>query len=412
RRMLVAAVALGPLVVASGAYAQTVVSDTRTTPIATATADEGSNDDVQIASGGGSITLSSGTAVTLNSDNDVIVGGTIVMEDADDGATAILAEGGNTGSITVSGRITITDDLDESEDLDDDGDPDTPYATGTDRYGIRVTGPGPLIGDIEIQNGATIGVEGNQSYAISIEGGLDGDFTTDGSISATGNESYGVRATGAITGDVLVSGAIGAIGEDAVGVSFEDDIGGALTVDGNLRSTGYRTTTVPSVQEALDNLDADDLLVGGPALRVAGDVAGGVLLEAAQPDPEPDEADEDGDGIVDTAETTSFTASFGSAPAVEIGSATRGVTLGEVGTGEEAYGFINRGEIQAHGLFEGFSATAVQIGVDAGQATDILGGVRNQGAISTSAVEEEATGIRIGAGASTPVVINNGSLQA
>ena len=412
RRMLVAAVALGPLVVASGAYAQTVVSDTRTTPIATATADEGSNDDVQIASGGGSITLSSGTAVTLNSDNDVIVGGTIVMEDADDGATAILAEGGNTGSITVSGRITITDDLDESKDLDDDGDPDTPYATGTDRYGIRVTGPGPLIGDIEIQNGATIGVEGNQSYAISIEGGLDGDFTTDGSISATGNESYGVRATGAITGDVLVSGAIGAIGEDAVAVSFEDNIGGALTVDGNLRSTGYRTTTVPSVQEALDNLDADDLLVGGPALRVAGDVAGGVLLEAAQPDLDPDEDDEDGDGIVDTSETTSFIASFGSAPAVEIGSATRGVTLGEVGTGEEAYGFINRGEIQAHGLFEGFSATAVQIGVDAGQATDILGGVRNQGAISTSAVEEEATGIRIGAGASTPVVINNGSLQA
>src|SRR5690606_39839604 len=125
------------------------------------------------------------------------------------------------------------------------------------------------------------------------------------------------------------------------------------------------------VQEALDNLDADDLLVGGPALRVAGDVAGGVLLEAAQPDLDPDEDDEDGDGIVDTSETTAFIASFGSAPAVEIGSATRSVTLGEVGAGDEAYGFINRGEIQAHGLFEGVSATALQIGAGGGQTTTI-----------------------------------------
>ena len=109
RRMLAAAVALGPLVIAAGAHAQTVIDTDRTTPIATATADGGAPDDVEIADDG-SITLDSGVAVTMDSDNDVTVDGDIRMEESADGSTAILAIGGNAGSITNNGIIRVTDD--------------------------------------------------------------------------------------------------------------------------------------------------------------------------------------------------------------------------------------------------------------------------------------------------------------
>src|SRR5690606_41032286 len=132
RRMLVAAVALGPLVVASGAYAQTVVSNTRTTPIATATANSGSPADIEVTTSG-RIEVQSGAAITVDSDNDVENEGVIEMDEADDGGIGILIEAGHNATVTNAGTIRITDDLDEAEGTDDDGDADGPMATGTDR---------------------------------------------------------------------------------------------------------------------------------------------------------------------------------------------------------------------------------------------------------------------------------------
>ena len=52
-------------------------------------------------------------------------------------------------------------------------------------------------------------------------------------------------------------------------------------------------------------LDADDLLMGGPAVRVAGDVAGGILLDVRPADLDDEEDDEDNDGQA-FAQTSAF----------------------------------------------------------------------------------------------------------
>lgn len=411
RRMLVAAVALGPLVVASGAYAQTVVSNTRTTPIATATANSGSPADIEVTTSG-RIEVQSGAAITVDSDNDVENEGVIEMDEADDGAIGILIEAGHNATVTNAGTIRITDDLDEAEDTDDDGDADGPMATGTDRWGIRLTGPGALTGDIINEARGSIAVEGNQSYGIGLESDLDGDLINRGTITVLGDDGYAIRAQGEITGDVTVSGSIAVRGENSVGVSLEGDVGGAVVIDGAILATGFRRNSPPSTQEALDNLDADDLLIGGAAVHIGGDVAGGVLLEAAQANNDPDDDDEDNDGIPDNQETTALITSAGSAPAVEIGSASRDVVLGTVGAGDEAYGFINRGEIGAFGTYEGISATGVLIGGGPGFTVTLDGGFANEGSIGVVAIEADATGARLGDGATADVFLNRGNLTA
>src|SRR5690606_4122757 len=143
----------------------------------------------------------------------------------------------------------------------------------------------------------------------------------------------------------------------------------------------------------LDELDADDLPQGGPALVSAGDVGGGVVLDRAasygsrgdEGDDDGDgvkdgdeddggdgvphrpDADGDGDGILDGAESTASVTSYGGAPAVVIGSETQSISLGAAGTGDEAYGFINRGNVTAQGVYDEVAANAIVIGGNAGQ---------------------------------------------
>src|SRR5690606_13056173 len=102
------------------------------------------------------------------------------------------------------------------------------------------------------------------------------------------------------------------------------------------------------------------------------------------------------DGIVDTAEGVATITSFGSAPAIEIGSATRSITLGVVGAGDSAYGFINRGSVTAQGVYDEVDAEAMVIGGHAGQTVTVDGGVRNDGTILALAQQADATGLRFG----------------
>src|SRR3990167_6228651 len=102
RHVLLAAAS--PLCLLAGAaHAETVISDARTTPIATATAASGAPDSVKVASGG-SVKPTSGAAITLNSNHDVTHEGSIVIQDVDD-ATGILVLGGTTGEVKISGAI-------------------------------------------------------------------------------------------------------------------------------------------------------------------------------------------------------------------------------------------------------------------------------------------------------------------
>ncbi|RZJ17154.1 MAG: autotransporter outer membrane beta-barrel domain-containing protein [Brevundimonas sp.] len=450
RKLLATAAAMAPLVAATGVQAEVVISTARTTPILTANATGTAPDNIRLANNG-SITVTTGAAITLNSSHtvDLDSGSRITMANAADGATGILVNGGNTGSVTVGGAISITDSIDDDDykDTDGDGDIDGPFAAGTNRHGLRVAGASPFVGDIKIESSGSITVEGNQSYGIRVESDLQGDLQSLGTITVLGTETYGIRVQGDVSGDVEILGAVNARGEDATAVSLEGDVAGAVKLQGAITSTGYRHTTAPNPRPTtgtvnddalyLEDLDADDLLQGGPAVAIAGNVGGGVLLDkgpayadgGVDGDDDDDgvkngdedddgdgtknrdDTDRDGDGILDASEGTSSITTYGAAPALQIGSTTQAVNLGVVGTGDSAYGVINRGSITASGVYAEVDATAVQIGgLAGGQTVNIDGGVRNEGSITSSARDADATGVRFGAGASTPTFINTGSI--
>ena len=89
RILLATAVAIAPLLAAAGAQAEIVISSDRTTPIRTSNATGTAADNIRIASGG-SITLTSGTAVRYK----------YIRKD---GAGNVLYEGGVNRSFTPTG---------------------------------------------------------------------------------------------------------------------------------------------------------------------------------------------------------------------------------------------------------------------------------------------------------------------
>ena len=406
RNLLAAAVAIAPLMVANGVQAEVVISTTRSTPIETANATGSGPDSIRIASGG-AVNVASGVAVTVNTNHglDIDAGGSISMLNAADGATAILVNSANPGSIVIGGSVVVRDGLDTYPDTDNDGDVDGPWATGTGRYGLRINTPGTVTANISVESGGAINVEGNNSYAVSIESALTGGVTNFGAIRATGDNSTAFRTTNTISGNVYLGGSISSNGAGATGVSLGGDIGGRLTLQGDITATGYRYTARGS-DTFVAGLEAEDRLISGSAVVISGSVAGGVVLERPPVDTNPATNDDDGDGIGDAGEGTAAINVFGSAPAIVIASDTQDITLGVVGTGDNAFGFINRGAISGQGVYDGVAANGMVIGGVAGRNVNIAGGFRNESTIAALASEADATTIRFGAGASTPTLIN------
>lgn len=398
---------LSSLLIAAEASAETQITSARTTAVATSTAADGAADDVTITSDG-SITLDGGVAVTLDSDNAVVNAGTITIEDAD-GAVGVSAQGGRTGPITNSGAIVI-DETTDIEDTDEDGDYDGPFATGANRYGIRITGDEPFNGSIV--NSGSITVEGEDSAGVSIETDLSGAIDSSGTIAVTGDRSVGLRATGTVTGDVSLTGTISAVGEDAQGVDLQGLVGGTVTIQGSITSTGYRSTSRSSDEDVLEALDSDDLLQGGAALTISGDVQGGVLLDIPPSDDDEDVDDEDGDGVDDDEEGTAYVTSYGAAPAIEIGAVGRDISIGNVGEGEYAYGLVIKGVVGAYGVYDGVPAEALRIGVDGGGKVDLGGGLSVSGSVLASAYDADAISLHLNPGAVVPQMTIEGTVSS
>jgi len=380
-RLLLTSSATLALVAAASASAQTVIDTKRTTSVNTATIKAGSADSVSITAAG-SVVPTNGTAVTIDSTNSVANAGTIQVTDAN-AATGILAKAGMRGDITNSGKI-IVDESYTATDSDKDGDLDGPFAQGTGRTGIRTAGP--FVGTIT--NTGEITVEGNDSAGIYLSGPLTGGLVHSGKTTVLGDRAVGVRAD-AVSGTVMLGGTITAVGRDAVGARFDGTIGSALVVEGAIGTTGYRYITPPA---DVSKLDADDLLQGGSALIIAGDVAGGITLSNA------------------TGKTADV-ASYGAAPAFQIGIANRGITIGAVAGTTPAAGLIVNGKVTGNGVYSGIAATGIAIG-GLGGSVAIAQGVAIGGTVQATAAGAAATGIRFGAGAATPELRVSGAVTA
>jgi hypothetical protein len=303
RRLLLTTTCL--FAVTTPVQAQTVIDTKRTDAVRTSTIKAGARDNIRIAAAG-SVTPTTGTAVTIDSVNSVSNEGTIQITNADN-ATGIFANAATGGGITnaATGKIII-DESYVATDTDKDGDLDGSFAAGTGRTGIRTAGAytGAIV------NSGAITVKGNNSAGIWLGGPLTGAFTHDGQTSVTGNGSTGVRIAD-VTGNVRLAGTIAAIGQGAVAARVDGDITGALVVQGALGSTGYRYVTAPA---DVSKLDADDLLQGGSALIVAGNVSGGIIFAVPPKDASTTDTDEDKDGLPDATEGSAAITSYGAAP--------------------------------------------------------------------------------------------------
>ncbi|TCP31824.1 autotransporter outer membrane beta-barrel domain-containing protein [Sphingomonas sp. BK235] len=380
RRLLVSS-SLTALLAGGGAAAQTAIDARQTAPVRTATARNGARDDVRIGATG-AVVPGGGVAVTIDSDNRLDNAGLIQITDAND-ATAILAQDNVRGAISNSGKV-IVDETYAPADADKDGDLDGPFAQGARRFGIRTAGR--FTGTIA-QSGE-ITVEGNDSAGIHLGGATVGSVTHDGKTSVTGDRSVGVRLD-SVSGAVTLGGSITAVGQSAVGARLDGDVGGTLTVQGMIGATGYRYTSPPA---GAARLDADDLLQGGSALIVAGDVAGGVVLGGAT------------GKVADVV-------SYGAAPAMQIGAASRAVTIGAVAGRTPAAGLVIDGKVTGDGVYGGVGATALAIG-GLGGAVTVQSGVAVGGTVQAGASNADATAIRLGAGAATPELRVTGSVVA
>lgn len=411
-KRLFAAAAFAPLCFAAvEARAQTTITDSRTTPVVTSV-----TGNVEITGNGSVEVKAGGAAITVDSDNTVKTNGPISVRDSTNGVGILITTpaGGRTTTIDINSNIAA-DDTVANTDTDKDGDLDgafVPDASVT-RYGIRVTGAGPLIGNIN-HTGGTIAVEGNNgSSALSIETGLTGNLRLDGIIGVLGTDAAGVRVTGPITGNVDIGGGINAQGERAVGLALDGPVSGILRIDGIVTAFGYRYQDQNRTPVDPTKLDADDLLLGGPAVRLSGNLGRGFLLDARPAEADSADDDEDDDGRKDSEETEGIIQSFGTAPALLIGHATNALTISPTLDGQApTFGVIINGQVIGAGAFNGFSGTAAQIG-GLGGTVDVQGGIRLSGQIKGEAFQANSNGLIIGAGTTVPrLAIEGGAITS
>lgn len=388
-------------VVSSSAGAATTVSTATTVPLVT-----NASGDIQVTSAG-SIKPTSGTAITINSNNKVQNDGTIAIQGVN-GSAGIVANPGFAGDITNSatGVITIDENY-TATDTDNDGDIDGPFAQGNNRFGIHLLSGGTYTGNVT--NAGTITIEGNQSAGIALDSALTGSLTSTGKVTVLGDNGVGIRA-GAVSGNVTVGNASTTTvqGANSIGVLLGGDIGGALVIQGTVSATGYRSTVAPADPS---KLDADDLLQGGSAVVVGGNVAHGILLDTRPAANGSTSTDVDNDGIPDASETTATIVSYGAAPAMVIGSATQSVTVGAVASSAAGHGLVINGSITGSGVYAGVNANGLSIG-GLGQSVSIAGGMTLNGSIGAIANGASATALHIGSGATVPQVVVNGNIGA
>ncbi|MEE2692165.1 MAG: autotransporter domain-containing protein [Pseudomonadota bacterium] len=449
KRGLLLGCSIACIVLATGAQAE--ITGKTTTPVRSSTINNNNPGDVSITKNG-SIELKDTAgiiAVRLDSNNAVHNAGTISIKNAND-ATGVQIDGGVTGSVRVSGKIELLEDYART-DVDKDGDLDGPYAVALRQNGIWLKGAGGLTGNIIIEAAGVITVEGNDSAGVRLDSLLNGAFTNDGSISIVGSNSIGVDMRAGVTGGFLQSGNVTAMGENASAIKVLGGVGGAFVNEGIVQATGFASTTLTNYVDPdtlkegdkpiSERIDAEDLLAGGPAIAIGGNVAKGFLNNGAVDDfvSQADKDDTTKDTVEDFDEnrSTGTIRSFGSGPAVLVSTELAGsgdIVFGKVvesvrdsldddKDGDRAEiiatfsydeGFINRGSISANGLNVGFNATAVRIegAADGSRKTIIEGGLRNSGAISAKAFEADAVALSIGRYTQTPQIINSGKIEA
>lgn len=383
RAALLASAAI-PAFVSLPLGAQTTIDDDRTGPLRTSELG-----DITLTEDA-SVTVTTGPAIIVNSNNDVTNEGEIETgEDSD--ATGILVRPGTTVDIFSDGDIIVLEDF-VPDDANGDNIVDGPVARASRRYGILVAEGGTFTGTI--RNEGDIFVDGRDSGGIVIASDLVGDLIHTGSISVLGDSSAGVR-TGNVTGDVQLRGSIGVLGRGASAYVAEGEIDGQLVLQGTIA----QRTNFTNDDGGTMALSRNDLRAAAPTVWIKGDITEGIIVAAPPETESSSDDDEDDDGFDDDDEGTGSISGAGAAPALLIGGDAP-IVIGAAG---EGYALQIDGIVSSSGSGRTINATAVSIG-GSGEVVSLEGGVLLTGSINATTVDSTAIGILIGENAVVPTI--------
>ena len=400
------AISAGLLTFAGAGYAQTTISADQTTPVVTST-----DGDVTI-NAGVTVGPASGTGVTVDSNNDVTNSGTISIENADN-STGVELVGGNSGDLNVTGNIQVQEDY-SATDTDDDNIVDGPFAQGTGRTGILISGASPFAGNVTLDSSSGLSVEGNNSYGVRIQNaaGLIGDLTLAGVMSIIGDNSRLISVEGDLTGNLVNSGVLSSRGDGVSAIVTEGNVTGQINNSGTISNSGYRFTDRPALA-GRNLLGAEDLLQAGSAIQINGNVANGLFLEQV----ETTTVDADGNSTTSITGRSSIS-QLGGAPAVLIDGQGTPIALGIVASitnpadpdydASEQYAFVNQGFLSASGVYDDINATSFEV-----RDATLTNGISNTGTLQATAFRSGDDGTADAAGATgvaRVIVLGSGAI--
>ncbi|WP_082010466.1 autotransporter outer membrane beta-barrel domain-containing protein [Novosphingobium malaysiense] len=380
---------------AAPVLADTTVSADSTTPLVTSSAG-----DVTITEDG-TLSLASGSAITVDSDATVDVEGAIELDDAV-AATGIEVNSGTDATITVGedATIYILEDY-VAEDDDDNSIADGAIAEASNRYGIHVDGDASGT----ILNEGSIKVEGVNSGGIVLDGTYTGTVTSTGTIKVIGDYSTGI-STQAIDGDLTVEGTVSVVGEGATGVSVAGDVSGTVTIQGTVaQAASYTNDDSDTVY-----LSRAALREGTPAVSVTGNVVGGIYVAAPPVDRDDDDDDEDGDGVDDSDEGTGSITSYGNGPALQVGG-TSDITIGTVTGNAGDFSIAIDGSVAGNAYYSNTDAYGLVIGGQGGNVT-LTDGIGVTGTVRATTYDSSATALLINEGSTVDYLYNSGTIAA
>ena len=369
------------LYIASGlsipVQAQVIINDDRTDAVET------NGEDVTIENEGTITIDTTGPALVLNSNNNIINSGSITIEDVNN-AIGVSLEGGENRNYTQSGSINVNETF-EVASTDSDPATDGPFAEGSGRTGILISGSSPFEGNVELTSTSSINIEGTDSFGINLtntsinQEGLIGDLFTGGAITVRGARSTAININSGITGDFSNTGTINGQGEDIKGINIEADIQGGFVNSAGVSVTGYRSLGRPTISESFssnsrEQITAEDLFQAGSAITIRANISEGIHFDDGINDVLDDNGNQtfDSDGnVIRSSDTPSTVVQNGSAPAILIGDTENSILIGSVAQISDPndplyesnlqYSFVNQGGIQSNGLYDDIDATALSI---------------------------------------------------
>jgi len=361
---------------ASSAFAQVEITDERTTGVQTSTAGSGgAASDVTITSTG-SVVVTTGVAVTLDSDNDVVNDGAITTTDADN-TTGVLISG-VTGNFTNNGTITLTG-TEPVGGITPTGD----IVTGTGRTGILISGATPFAGNITNAGRTTIVGQNSAGIRLANLSTVTGDIFQNGSLGVFGENNVGIDIIGNIIGNLAVNGVITVTGESSEAVNISGDISGGLSVANSIITTGFVNSAGNALTIRPNLLGREDLIATGSvrqvgsALNIGGNIAGGIHFAELR--------NTDTDALIATGGVNMV----GSAPAILIDGNGTPIAIGLVAQitdpadadfdAELQYAFVNQGLLVSDGFLDDMNATSFSL-----SDARLDGGLNNLGTMAAT----------------------------